>query len=99
MLIVTGTFEVHADDLEKILPAARAMAAETRLEEGCITYAFFENIENPGHFRVYEEWRDQAALDAHFQSAHMAAFRKVQQAVRISGRDFTKYEVGAAEKL
>ena len=52
MLIVTGTFEVHADDLEKILPAARAMAAETRLEEGCITYAFFENIENPGHFRV-----------------------------------------------
>ncbi len=29
----------------------------------------------PGLIRVFEAWRDQAALDAHFQTPHMAAWR------------------------
>ncbi|MCG6857277.1 MAG: antibiotic biosynthesis monooxygenase [Salaquimonas sp.] len=99
MLIVTGITEVHADDIEKVLPAAAAMAAATRAEDGCITYAFYQDIENPGRFRVYEEWRDQAALDAHFRSPHMAEFGSAMQAARILGRDIVKYEAGSAEKL
>ena len=99
MLIVTGIIEVDSGDREAVLPAAAAMAVATREEDGCLTYAFYEDIENAGRFRVYEEWRDQAALDAHSRSPHMARFRSALQSVRIVGRAIVKYEAGAATSL
>lgn len=99
MLIVTGILQIETGDLDKILPAARQMAVTTRTEDGCITYAFYEDIETPGRFRVYEEWRDQAALDEHFKTPHMAEFRSALRAVRILGSDIIRYEAGPGEKL
>ena len=38
----------------------------TRAEdEGCINYIFHQRIDNPREFVLYEQWRDQAALNAH----------------------------------
>ena len=38
----------------------------TRAEdEGCINYIFHQQIDNPREFVLYEQWRDQAALNAH----------------------------------
>ena len=99
MQIVSGIIEVHGEDVEKAVAAAAAMARATRSEDGCITYAFYQDIENPGRFRVYEEWRDQTALEAHFKSPHMVEFGAALKSIRILGRDITNYEAGAAKKL
>ena len=34
-------------------------------DDGCITYTFHQQRDNPHEFVLYEQWRDQAALDAH----------------------------------
>jgi quinol monooxygenase YgiN len=34
-------------------------------DDGCITYIFHQQRDNPQEFVLYEQWRDQAALDAH----------------------------------
>ena len=99
MRIVSGIIEVHDDDVEKAVQFAAAMARATRDEDGCITYAFYRDIENPGRFRVYEEWRDQAALEAHFATPHMAEFRSALRTIRVLGRDIMNYEAGAVTKL
>ena len=99
MQIVSGIIEVHEDDIDKAVAAASAMAHATRAEDGCITYAFYQDIEKPGRFRVYEEWRDQAALEAHFKAPHMAEFRAALQAIRVLGRDVTNYKVDESTKL
>lgn len=75
MLIVTGVVEIDPAKAEAAKSAAIAMSQATRLEDGCLEYAFWQSIESPGQFRVYEEWRDADALKAHAATPHMAEFR------------------------
>ena len=51
--------------------AAEAMLAEQRaaLElDGCISFAFAESIEEPGHYLVTQRWSDRDALESHYRS-------------------------------
>jgi quinol monooxygenase YgiN len=60
--------------------AARALArlaSATRAEAGCRRYNVGQDVAQPGRFHLWELWDDLAALDAHFDTAHMAAFRAV----------------------
>jgi len=75
MLIVTGTFEVALDRVDAAKPAMMAMMQATRAEAGCLTYEFTQGVGAPHRFRVYEEWSDAAALDAHRLTPHMASYR------------------------
>ena len=75
MVIVTGVFELEAAHIDRLRAAAIQMAQATRAEAGCRAYAFWQDIEDATHFRVYEEWDDQAALDAHFDTPHMQVWR------------------------
>ncbi|MBA2303540.1 MAG: antibiotic biosynthesis monooxygenase [Acidobacteria bacterium] len=50
-----------------------ALLAPTRREPGCVTYQLMQNAQDPSDFTFYEQWTDAAALDAHSQSAHIAA--------------------------
>ena len=99
MLIVTGTIEVGAGSVDRVVVAAKVMAAETRREPGCRSYAFFQDIENPSVFRVYEEWDDEGALAAHFQTAHMAAFNQTIAGEDLKSVDVVKFEPGPASKV
>ena len=75
MLIVTGVFNLEPDHIERLRAAAMQMAQATRDEAGCRAYAFWQDIEDATRFRVYEEWDDKAALDAHFEAPHMQVWR------------------------
>ena len=35
-------------------------------DDGCITYVFHQQRDNPHEFVLYEQWRDHAAGEAHF---------------------------------
>ena len=56
-----------------IREALQMLAAATRAEEGCQGYDLYESAAAPGTFVSLEVWDDQAALDAHLQSPHVAA--------------------------
>ena len=99
MLIVTGTVEVPIDAYEKARPAIDAMVAATLAEEGCITYGFWQHPNLPTQFRVYEEWEDRAALEAHFRSPHMAQFRSELSTLGEIRRDIKAIEAGAVTPL
>ena len=57
------------------LAALAAVIAATRKEPGCQEYAAHVHTEDPCRVFFYERWQDQAALDGHNASAHLAAFR------------------------
>ena len=48
------------------------LIAATRAEEGCLAYAAYESSAVPGTYVTVEEWREQADLDAHMQTPHIA---------------------------
>ncbi|WP_282151276.1 putative quinol monooxygenase [Ruegeria atlantica] len=96
MLIVTGTVEVSLDSVDKALEAAQKMVAETVKESGCLIYEFSQTLGQSNKFRVYEEWQDQAALEAHFVSPHMAEFQAVLGEVGVVSSDI--YRIVGGEK-
>jgi quinol monooxygenase YgiN len=61
-------------------------------ETGFIATEFFEQIGRPGHFVVYETWRDQVAFDAHQAAPSLTALKDALQPVRVSGYDQRPYK-------
>ena len=92
MLIILGAIRLPPERL----PAARgpmaAMANASRAEEGCIHYAYAEDVLDPGLIRVSEVWRDQAALDLHFKTPHIADWRAAWPELSIRDRQLTAYD-------
>jgi quinol monooxygenase YgiN len=42
---------------------------------GCLRYTFGATLADPDHFVLVSEWRDQAAMDAHYGSPSFASFQ------------------------
>lgn len=74
MIVVQGWMRVHPDDAHKLRDAARELVPATRAEPGNITYAFAEDVNEPGLFHIIERWADDDAVKAHMGMPHTAAF-------------------------
>ncbi|MEX0307686.1 MAG: putative quinol monooxygenase [Ruegeria sp.] len=96
MLIVTGVVEVSEAGVEKASAAAQEMVTETLKEPGCLIYEFSQVLGHATRFRVYEEWQDQGALDAHFATSHMASFQAILGEVGVTSSEI--YRVIGGEK-
>lgn len=57
-------------DRAKVLEAVQHLAEASRKEPGCVTYVPHEVAGDPSSIMIYEQYADQAALDAHRASAH-----------------------------
>lgn len=74
MLIVLAKAQVGEGAMEAAKAAIADMVAASNAEEGCIAYAFTQDVLQPGTLHIVEKWRDEAALAEHFATPHMAAF-------------------------
>lgn len=99
MIVITGEIELHPEDVWPATYHVTRMMEASNKEDGCITYKFYSDLLNPRRFRLYEEWRDQAALDAHFASDHMAEFQKQLATFRVLDRNIKKFEVGETTSI
>ena len=98
-VIVAGTVRVPPENLAAFRPHQDAMLAASRAEDGCITYSYAVDVADPGLIRVFEEWRDQAAIEAHFVAPHMAEWRAAWPAFGVTDRQLSIYEVAAERPL
>jgi quinol monooxygenase YgiN len=98
-LIVAGTVRVPPDNVDTFKPHMIAMMSASRAEDGCLSYGYAEDVGEPGLMHVFEQWRDQAALDAHFKTAHMAAWRDAWPRFGVSDRRLFAYEVASQRPL
>ena len=99
MILVLGTVRLPVDNIAKAREAMSAMVAGSRAEDGCIEYAYSEDLLDPGLIRVTEMWRDRECLKAHFQTQHMAAWRQVWPSLGIGERNLALYEAGDPEPI
>ena len=75
---VFATVFARADKADDVRAALTELVAETRKEPGNVHYMLNEDPKNVGHFYFFEAYEDQAAVDAHMKSPHLAAaFAKV----------------------
>ena len=92
MIVIEGTVRLDPARIEAARPAMETMVKASRAEAGCIDYAYAIDMLDPGLVRVSERWADRAALKAHFESPHMADWRKVITELGIRDRSLRLYE-------
>jgi quinol monooxygenase YgiN len=98
-LIIAGTVRVPPENLDAFRPHMEAMLTASRAEDGCLTYSYAVDVQDPGLIRVFEAWRDQAAVDAHLKAPHMAQWRAAWPVLGVSDRRLSLYEVAAERAL
>ena len=74
MLIVIGAATAAPGRRDELVAAARAIAAATRSDHGCIAYSFAADLEDENRILSIEVWADRAALDEHMTHAHTREF-------------------------
>jgi quinol monooxygenase YgiN len=74
------------DELKR---AFERLVPKSRAEEGVSTFRLHEDRDRPGHFVLYERFRDQAAIDTHVTLEHFAQIL----------RDFVELAEGGKPKL
>lgn len=92
MLLIMGTVRVPEGAIDRARSAMAKMLAGSRAEDGCLTYAYAQDVLDPELIHIVERWRDRAALDAHFLTPHMAEWRAAWPDLGIHDRDLALYE-------
>jgi quinol monooxygenase YgiN len=94
-VIVAGTLRIGPDKIQRLRPHMLQMLTASRAEDGCFTYSYAEDAGEPGLIRIFEVWRDEAALQAHFQTDHIARWRAALAELGPFDRRLTLYEVAS----
>jgi quinol monooxygenase YgiN len=65
---------------DRMRQVLQGVIAPTRAESGCITFDLLIDAKEPDVFVLYENWKDQAALDSHFQQPYVKeAFKAYEE--------------------
>ena len=98
MIILAGAVRIAPGRRADALPHILRMVAATRAEPGCMAYAFAFDVNDDHLVRIFEIYRDQAAVDAHRAAPHFATWRACWDEAGVSDRDMTFYEVSNHRK-
>lgn len=74
MISVTVRMKFKPEDREQIQDALRALTAASRLEPGCVTFIPHTREADPDTVVMYEQYRNQAAREAHAASDHFKKY-------------------------
>lgn len=67
MIVVIGSFIAKEGQRDTALALSLAHVHRSRIEDGCLMFSINIDAENANRLVFVEEWRDMAALKAHFK--------------------------------
>lgn len=93
MIVVHGVNRLaEGVDPSEAAEVLATMAAASRTEPGCHAYRFGFDVEDERTIHLQEEWEDEFALVAHFDTPHMATFRDAVGDLLAGPTDLTVFE-------
>ncbi|WP_137283731.1 putative quinol monooxygenase [Halorussus salinisoli] len=70
MIVVHASVPVRPERREEALERVATLADETRAEDGVLDYAATTDVQEPNVVRFFEQYEDEAALEAHQRTDH-----------------------------
>ncbi|MGD6815950.1 putative quinol monooxygenase [Metabacillus sp. 84] len=74
MISLEAYMNVKPEYREEFLDKVMHVVEQSSNEEGNISYRLYEEVNNPNHFVMLEQWKDQQSIDFHNQSEHFQTF-------------------------
>jgi quinol monooxygenase YgiN len=99
MIVLIAKVSVQPDGLEQFLGEANILVEATRQEAGVISYELVRSVEDPTTFLMIEQYADEAALAAHFETEHFGRMQAVLGTVLAGPGEVTRYNVTSTEVL
>jgi quinol monooxygenase YgiN len=99
MIVMAVAFTVKTEHRDAVMTAMKTMAKHTLQENGCHDYSFYAHFDDPQKIFLFEEWKDQACLDAHFETEHMAVFKEAIGELLGEPTKITRYVVSESGPL
>jgi quinol monooxygenase YgiN len=77
LIIVVGQVKVKPQKEHEFIDFSQSLISPSRSEAGAISYSFYKDETQDHSFIFYEEWKNQVALDYHFQTPYFKEFVKM----------------------
>jgi len=74
MVVLAVTWIAKPGHENEVVDIFRKLTTASRQEPGCLTYMVHRHNTDAQRFFIYEQYRDDAALDAHRKSAHFQEY-------------------------
>lgn len=97
-ILITGHLDVDPAKRDDFIALTLPLMQATREEAGCEHYTFSGDVEEPTRFYIAERWADQATMDAHSASAHLATFMGSLGGI-VTGGSLTKWDGATSSKI
>jgi len=91
MNMIIVRLEVKPDRVNDFLQLVTFNATESRKEPGNLRFDVVLSLDNPTLFRLYEVYRDEAAVAAHQATPHYAKWRAEIEALLVTPRLSEKF--------
>ncbi|BEU28464.1 putative quinol monooxygenase [Paraburkholderia sp. 22B1P] len=78
----------HVEELGRRL---QDLVGPTRAESGCLNYDLHRSNDDPSVWMLYENWRTEKDLDAHFKTAYLEEFLSHLSEVLEGDMDIRRY--------
>jgi quinol monooxygenase YgiN len=99
MIVVVGRVRTDDEKRESMIDVAQTVARASREEAGCINYRIYEDTEQPNEFVFVEEWADDAALQSHFATPHIAQFMGAITDTLVAPPEVNFHEISRSRSL
>jgi quinol monooxygenase YgiN len=74
MIVLAVTWVAKENREQEVADIFRKLEADSRREPGCLMYVAHRHKDDPSRFFIYEQYRDDTALQAHRDSAHFQEY-------------------------
>ena len=91
MHMIVVRLDVKPDRVDDFLKLVTFNASESRKEPGNLRFDVVRSVDNPTYFRLYEVYRDDAAVRAHQATPHYAKWRAEIEALLATPRVSEKF--------
>jgi quinol monooxygenase YgiN len=92
MIVVSGWMRIGAQSRQAFREVCRDLVEETLREPGCAAYSFAESVTEPGRFEIFEEFADEAALEAHTHAEHYRSWGRAVRDLEVIAMAVAKYD-------
>lgn len=93
MITIIAKFVIKNEEVNNFKRLAKELVEESRKEEGCISYALHQDVNNKNVLTFIEKWESKDVIEIHNNSVHFTTI--IPKLIELQEKDFeiNLYEV------
>ncbi|WP_276258403.1 putative quinol monooxygenase [Haloglomus litoreum] len=99
MIVLNASIPIDPDSRETAVEAATELAQHSREEAGVIDYRVALDVEDDTTLRIFEQYEDEDALNAHMNSDHYGSFESRVPGFAAGAPELHRFDVSEKTQL